>query len=104
MFLNRRIRLDFEPNLQPPPTEYLKVKTEENGKFAEEQIKMFRGTYKLNDLVRIKLPPGPERTVSTPISKPHRITEVLGNWTYRLSDGQKWYARPDAFAGTENQS
>jgi hypothetical protein len=29
----------------------------------------------------------------SPFSKPMKIIEVLGNWTYRLSDGQKWNAR-----------
>jgi len=51
----------------------------------------FRGPYKVNDLVRVRLPHVPKGV--SPFSDPRRVTAVLGNYTYRLSDGQTWNAR-----------
>ncbi len=45
----------------------------------------------VGDLVCTKLHQVPKGY--SPWSKPMKIEEVLGNWSYKLSDGQKWNAR-----------
>ena len=50
-----------------------------------------RGPYKRGEWVRVRRPHVLKG--QSPYSQPMKILEVLGNWTYRLSDGQKWNAR-----------
>ncbi len=50
-----------------------------------------RGPYHVGELVVAKLPHRPKGL--SPYSKPKRVIEVLGLWTYRLDDGATWNAR-----------
>ncbi len=53
--------------------------------------KRFSGPYKLGEKVRVKLPHVPKG--SSPFSTPRTVIQVMGNWTYKLSDGFIWNAR-----------
>ena len=50
-----------------------------------------RGPYRVGDQVLARRPQVLKG--QSPWSKPLKVTQVLGHWTYRLSDGQKWNAR-----------
>ncbi len=50
-----------------------------------------RGPYIQGHKVKVRLPH--VLTGLSPFSKPMRIIQTLGNWTYKLSDGQVWNAR-----------
>ena len=53
--------------------------------------KQNRGPFQQGDKVRVRLPHVLKG--SSPYSKPMRVVQTLGNWTYKLSDGQVWNAR-----------
>ena len=93
LLLGRRIRTNFEParrtseeqgSIQPSTAE-ISQNDHQHGPAR------YRGPYQVNDLVRTRLPHVPKG--SSPFSPPKRVVEVLGNYTYRLSDGQVWNAR-----------
>ncbi len=50
-----------------------------------------RDPYLVGDWVRFRKPHVMKG--KCPYSDPLRVTKVLGNWTYRLANGQKWNAR-----------
>ena len=50
-----------------------------------------RGPYKVADMVMVRRPHVPKGQCAW--SRPIRVVEVLGNFAYRLSDGQVWNAR-----------
>ena len=80
IFLGRNIRMDFQMNRSEPMRH-----TQEQGKIQK------KGRYNVGDKVLSKLPH--TRKGISPFSDPKTVTEVLGFWTFRLSDGQKWNAR-----------
>ena len=80
IFLGRNIRMDFQMNRSEPM------------RHTQEQEKIQKkGRYNVGDKVLSKLPH--TRKGISPFSDPKTVTEVLGFWTFRLSDGQKWNAR-----------
>ncbi len=94
LFLKRRIRLPFELNqaqrMENPDLEQNATPDQNLAELPANGL-YSRGPYKLRDVVRVKLPHILKG--QSPYSKPLSVTEVLGNWTYRLSDGQKYNAR-----------
>ena len=88
----RRIRTNFEParrftsvNITPIP------KKAHAAPEQQQPLSRFCGPYEVNDSVRVRLPHVPKGC--SHFSAPRRITEVLGNYAYRLTDGQVWNAR-----------
>jgi hypothetical protein len=92
LMFGRRIRLPFEqvrrPN-QPDPA--INLPTEPTTTQRPSSLPRNRGPYAKGDLVLARRPHVLKG--QSPFSKPLRITEVLGQWTYLLSDGQIWNAR-----------
>lgn len=93
-FLHRRIRTDYEPasrtpatTPQPHPDDQLLSEDQS----ASPHPPRFRGPYRVNDMVRVRIPHVPKGL--SPFSEPRRIVSVCGNYTYLLSDGQRWNAR-----------
>ncbi len=95
LMFGRQPRANFEPARRKgnQSTEASRDKSTPGQRDGEEPARLprYRGPYQANDLVRVRLPHIPKG--QTPFSEPRRVTEVLGNYTYRLSDGQVWNAR-----------
>ena len=98
LLFGRRIRTNFEPASRKEEEKPLQQQEEQSRQpvqtftpIREQQLPRFRGPYKVNDLVRVRLPH--VQKGYSPFSSPRKIIEVLGNYTYRLSDGQVWNAR-----------
>ena len=106
LMFGRKFRLSFEivrgrqekPMILDRSDEYSR-----EGQPHDESHLLCRGPYKRGEWVRVRRPHVLKG--QPPFSKPMTITEVLGNWTYRLSDGQVWNARrlrrhlpPEAFS------
>ncbi len=75
-FLGRKVRLDFQPVLQQRPS--LK---------ATRHV-LIQGPFDVDDLVLTRHPQTPKGC--SPYAGPFRVVEVVGRYTYLLSDGQKW--------------
>ena len=87
LFLGRQPRADFE---LPRKREAVIVKAPEPEK-AQEPQQRHPGPYKKGDKVRVRLPHVAKGR--SPFSLPLQIVEILGRWTYKLSDGKVWNAR-----------
>ncbi len=95
LFLGRDMRLGYQ--LAKPKEEksssLTKDKPEENPAQVTTTAANLkcRGPYRVHETVLTKLPQCLKGL--SPYSQPKRIVEVLGNYTYRLSDGKVWNAR-----------
>ena len=94
LFLGRRIRTNAQPAIRSRAAEsHSTMSTQPEQPVSQRQpaLPLFRGPYQRGDLVRVRLPHVPKGC--SPFSEPRRVLEVLGNYTYRLSDSQIWNAR-----------
>jgi hypothetical protein len=95
LFFNRRMHMNHEVSRHSNSEEGNKGKkdTQSNYKPPKKNFNPLanRGPYRRGDRVRVKRP----HTLKgqSPFSKPMTVLECLGNWTYKLSDGQRWNAR-----------
>ena len=87
LMFGRSFRLPFEIVRRP------QRKSEElsHDSDCENRNLTCRGPYKRGEWVRARR--AHVLKGQSPFSQPMKILEVLGNWTYRLSDGQIWNAR-----------
>ena len=98
LFFGRRLRLAFEQVRRNGTCETKKPTSKEPTTAEREEpdcvptsLPTNRGPYRMGDLVLAKRPHVLKG--QSPYSKPLRVEQVLGQWTYRLSDGQVWNAR-----------
>ncbi|GFS08946.1 hypothetical protein ElyMa_004770800 [Elysia marginata] len=85
----RKIRLPFQI---PRPTERPRSAPPQHASDTQSDNNLrCRGPYKVGNKVLARLPHVLKG--QSPWSKPLSVIAVLGNWTYRLSDGQVWNAR-----------
>ena len=87
LLFGRQMRL---PHEVPRSSPYNLTKPKSSPNEHEPKF-MCRGPYRQGDTVMTRRPQVPKG--QSPWSKPLNVLEVLGNYTYRLSDGQKWNAR-----------
>ncbi len=90
LFLGRDIRTDWMPNTSPPLRHVEPTGKKEDDRPSPPKT-LRRGKYRVGDMVMTRLPHS--RKGTSPFSAPKRVTEVLGYFTFRLEDGQKWNAR-----------
>ena len=88
LMFGRKMRLPFEVSLTNPDTTNPPLVTTNS---ASTSAATGRGPYKRGEWVCVRR----HHTLKgqSPFSRPMKVTEVLGNWTYRLSDNQVWNAR-----------
>ena len=93
LLFGRRLRTNFQPALRPTTTSTVTPPTNHPTDAQQQQqaLPRFRGPYQVNDEVRVRFPQVPKGC--SPFSTPRRVIEVLGNYTYKLNDGQVWNAR-----------
>jgi transposase InsO family protein len=87
LLCNRRMRTNYQPATRTTK----KVTNIDDTRECSPEKRSFHGPYKLHDMVRTRLPHVPKGR--TPFSQPLRVTQVLGNFTYRLENGLVWNAR-----------
>ena len=87
------MRTNFQPALRPTTTSTVTPPTNHPTDAQQQQqaLPRFRGPYQVNDEVRVRFPQVPKGC--SPFLTPRRVIEVLGNYTYKLNDGQVWNAR-----------
>ena len=93
LMFHRRMRTTYQPAMRPHTTPASTNITTNNQPTNRQRQSIPRnnGPYKQGEYVRTKLPHTPKG--HSPFSKPHRIAKVLGDYTYRLDNGQVWNAR-----------
>jgi transposase InsO family protein len=88
------IRQNFQPNnhsLIQPIREVAQDDAPQQEQSKAGALPQFTGPYKTGDLVRkrkIHVPKG-----TSPFTSPFKVTAALGNYTYKLDDGQIWNAK-----------
>ena len=93
LMFHRRLRTNFEPAQRRANSNHdtpVRMETRKASE-PEQHPPVYRGPYKLNDMVCVRLPHVPKGF--SPFLEPRRVTAVLGHYTYRLTDGQIWNAR-----------
>ncbi|GFO47389.1 Zf-h2c2 and rve domain containing protein [Plakobranchus ocellatus] len=89
VMFHRPLRLPFQipasAHRARPPSPQLATSA------SDAQGVHLRGPYRVGDRVLARRPQVLKG--QSPWSKPLTVLKVLGNWTYQLSDGQKWNAR-----------
>ena len=95
LFLGRKPRLNM--HVQLPKESIRQSTTEKIEKQEEKQVRRATQSrynpYRPGDTVVVRLPTTLVRKGQSPWSKPLQVTEVLGRYSFRLTDGQKWNAR-----------
>ncbi len=97
LFLGRRIRMDHEfrqrkiADVSPSHQGEEERGVEVTPVASKQTVKWRRGPFKRGDYVMTKKAHHLKGT--SPYSEPKTVVEVIGDWTYRLSDGQRWNAR-----------
>ena len=93
-FLGRDIRIDCQPNILPPTRRTRDQVSVQSSVPANSQQKDHgpkRGLFQRGDKVLSKLPHVPKG--HSPYSAPKTVIDVLGYYSFRLSDGYVWNAR-----------
>ena len=91
-FLNHTFRAPHQPNLTQPQRRTLHTsEAKEVGSSPSRPLWTGRSLYKKGENVLTKKPHVPKG--HSPWSEPKVIEQVLGYYTYKLSDGQVWNAR-----------
>ncbi len=96
LFFKRKMRLSYQiplPRQNSPNNRQEKATTATGSSQLEEEKGCLsnRGPYKVGSRVMTRRPQVLKG--QSPWSGPHTVNDVLGNFTYRLSDGQVWNAR-----------
>ena len=92
LMFSRKARMPFEVNRSKQGGE--RDAGEKAFTASQEEPKhqfIHRGPFKVGQRVRVQLPHVLKG--QSPFSKPLTVTEALGKWTYKLSDGQVWHAK-----------
>ncbi len=96
IFLGHKMRLGFELSRRPMKTTAIQVVPTESEPSPDTEalstpVRPNRGLFKVGEKVVTKKPHRLKGT--SPFSNPKTVLQVLGHWTYRLSDNQVWNAR-----------
>ena len=60
---------------------------------ADREYLLRRGPFRAGDEVLVKIPPAKVLKGRSPWKGPLRVVQVMGDYTYHLSDGQVWHRR-----------
>ena len=95
LFLGRPMRREHQPNLSKPSRRTLEGRETTSPPSTNQQSpapqRILRSVYTKGDRVLTKLPHTPKG--KSPWSDPKTVEEVLGTYSFRLSDGRVWNAR-----------
>ena len=72
---------------------YFQTKFEKRRYWLDQPRQKPKAPFQLGDWVTSRKPPAEVSKGANPRSAPKQVTEVLGRWTYKLSDGQTWNAK-----------
>ncbi len=84
------IRQNFQPNICTRTSNIHEMAAQSEQQQPTTKCAV-QGLYKTGDLVRKRKPIVPKGT--SPFTSPFKITAILGNYTYKLDDGQIWNAK-----------
>jgi hypothetical protein len=92
-FFGWKMRLGFEPILKPVEKPKPDAPNQARTHYRIFKPTANRGPYRLREKVLVKRPPAKILKGQSPWYGPLQVVEILGEWTYALSDGQVWSAR-----------